>query len=464
MVDLYKHSRSEAIENDELDLWRESYNANRECKSAIEKAISANFDGFYLNDESAESVIAKYGFDRTMWVLAATVNYKSYDGRFSKSNKNWAKEIVPSYIYEDELFRYAVNSHPAVLDGFIDIVRKEYAKLNLLDRSKCIAEDKEYAGKLLIIKPETLKEQFRKPYFQYFYAQSGFGCYPDKLGSKVFGRFLADGEECHFYRSDFLGVADTAQLPQWASQRFENMTAPKMKIRVFQIDSEKDGNRLKFRSLNEVMENGGLDSAIYHQVYGGIVNAANIEDVFALCNLNHPPGYYGHSLSVSDVVEICEGENKGFYYCDTIGFKKVDFDIEKIDRSDMLKVIILECGKEPYIAEIRDELKAKQSVVGGLIEPVYFTDDNVLIYCDEEFLLKEYSPNRKVGDIVIHGTFMVLGDGVNDEGENVEISLTDEQIEKYSEMFKYPLVYMTNEELAEMQGFEETESMGFSQT
>ena len=79
-------------------------------------------------------------------------------------------------------------------------------KLKLLDRDECIADDNEYAGKLLIIKPASLKEEFRQPYFQYFYATSGFGCYPDKLGAKVFGKILADGEECFFCRSDFIAL------------------------------------------------------------------------------------------------------------------------------------------------------------------------------------------------------------------------------------------------------------------
>ena len=46
---------------------------------------------------------------------------------------------------------------------------------------------------------------------------------------------------------------------------------------------------------------------------------------------------------------------------------------------------------------------------------------------------------------------MVVGNGENEYGEGIEVSLTDEQIKKYSEMFRYPLIYMTNEELAENQ-------------
>lgn len=324
-------------------------------------------------------------------------------------------------------------------------------KLKLLDKSKCIADDNEYAGKLLILKPTSLKDEFRRPYFQYFYARSGFGCYTDKLGLKVFGEFLADGEQCYFYRSDFSGVADTKQLPQWAKNRLEQLTAPRMRIRVFQIDDSLDTNDHMFMSYENVMKKGGVDPHIYRQVYGGVVSCSDIEGVFALCNSAHPPGYYGHSLSVSDVVEICDGENPGFYFCDNVGFQKIPFDIERTDHMEMLNVLIIETGKEPYEAEIRDELEAKQSVVGGLIEPVYFdSTEKALIYCDEEFLLKDYEPNRKVGDLIIHGTFMIVGNGENNEGEGIEVSMTDQQIDKYSEMFRQPLIYMTNEELAEM--------------
>ena len=335
-------------------------------------------------------------------------------------------------------------------------------KLKLLGRGECIADDDEYAGKLLIIKPTSLKEEFRQPYYQYFYATSGFGCYADKLGGKVFGKLLADGEECYFYRSDFIGVADTEKLPQWAKKRLEAVTSPQMGIRVFQVNESLDKEKLKFMGYDTAMKHGGVDSEIYRQVYGGVVNCSDVESTFALCNLNCPPGYFGHSMSVSDVVEVCGGAQKGFYFCDSIGFKKIDFDISKTDRSDMLKVLIVEPGKEPYEAEIRDELEAKQSVVGGLIEPVYFTrDDNVLVYCDEEFLLKSCEPNRKVGDIIIHGTFMVVGNGENEYGDGIEVSLTDEQVKEYSAMFRYPLIYLTNDEAAEMQ---EEPDEGITQT
>ena len=86
---LYKHSRADARELDELERWKLSYKANCECKEAIEKAIREHFDGMYLDSECVKDVFSQYGYDRTMWVLAATICCKDYDGRFSNSNKEW---------------------------------------------------------------------------------------------------------------------------------------------------------------------------------------------------------------------------------------------------------------------------------------------------------------------------------------------------------------------------------------
>jgi hypothetical protein len=76
---LYKHSRSDAEEMDDLEEWQKSYRLNRECKEAIEKAIKENFDGYYLNDNAIKPILDEYGYDRTMWVLAATIRCKEYD-------------------------------------------------------------------------------------------------------------------------------------------------------------------------------------------------------------------------------------------------------------------------------------------------------------------------------------------------------------------------------------------------
>ena len=320
-------------------------------------------------------------------------------------------------------------------------------KTPLLSAADCLSDQDHFKDRLLIFKPDQLRPEFRYAEFQYFYAFGGFGCDPKSRGSKIFGYFLADGERAELRRSDFLGVADTQKLPKWAADRLSEIESPKMQIRIFQIDHDKDPNRLAYEPLQHFTD-GKPDASMYRQVYGGTVNCGSLEEVFRLCNENPPPGFYGESMSVGNVVEICEGEQKGFYFCDRTGFPKVEFDINQTDRAKMLTVLICEPNKEPYKAEIRDCLKFKQSIVGGLIEPVYFSNENVLAFCDEEFLFKGCAPNRILGETLIQGTFFIVGDAYNDEGEKVEISLTNEQIAAFTEQFRYPLVDISDNAVA----------------
>lgn len=418
---LYRGSFENAKLSGEMEEYSESRSENIRCKKAIESAVANDFDGFYLGNKGVKRVIADFGYDRTMWVLAASILNKKDDGRFSRENKEWARSVIPSYLSKKEMREYCADSHPAVLNGFIDQVKKRYDRLGLVGEKQCVRSDKsqDYERKLLILKPEILNEQFKDPINQYFYATGGFGCDPEKSGKKVFGQFLADGEKAQFYREDFFGVADYEQLPKWAVERLEQIEAPQMKIRIFQIDHEMDRNKLAFMNYDYTQLHGGVNAENYCQIYGGTVTYDGLESVFALCNSdNVPPGYLGESMSVSNVIEICEGKDKGFYFCDSVEFKPIDFDIDKTDHSDMMKILVVENGKAPYEAEIRHDIHAMQSVVGGCIEPIYFEPkQDAIVWCNDEFLLNNSAPNRLVGNCLVHGTFYVSGNCQNEYGE-----------------------------------------------
>ena len=57
-------------------------------------------------------------------MLAATIQSKDWDERFSRSNKTWAA-AVPMVEAEDRCCYYVVNSHSALVDGFVNMARKE---------------------------------------------------------------------------------------------------------------------------------------------------------------------------------------------------------------------------------------------------------------------------------------------------------------------------------------------------
>ena len=51
-IPVYPHPASYARERGELELYRASRRANEECKTAIEEAVSQNFDGMCLSEQA----------------------------------------------------------------------------------------------------------------------------------------------------------------------------------------------------------------------------------------------------------------------------------------------------------------------------------------------------------------------------------------------------------------------------
>lgn len=125
---VYMGTLENSMQERNIDAYLDSRKLNIDCKNAIEQAITENFDGMSLTPDTATGVIEKYGEERVAFVLANTLKQLSYDGRFSDGNKRWADGIdVPENISRGiDLNRdYIVSSHPAVLNGFIDMARNE---------------------------------------------------------------------------------------------------------------------------------------------------------------------------------------------------------------------------------------------------------------------------------------------------------------------------------------------------
>jgi len=71
----------------------------------------------------------------------------------------------------------------------------------------------------------------------------------------------------------------------------------------------------------------GIDKSDYECVWESVYEREYeddmwiLEDLFTVFNVRHPAGYKGKSLSVSDVVELGNGN---VYYCDRWGWTKVE--------------------------------------------------------------------------------------------------------------------------------------------
>lgn len=93
--EIYRNSGLYAREHGEIEKWRESKAMNIACRDAIDKAVAENYDGAHLKtDKILDAVISDFGRERVELVLAATIQEKIHDGRFSNANKEWAKKCT----------------------------------------------------------------------------------------------------------------------------------------------------------------------------------------------------------------------------------------------------------------------------------------------------------------------------------------------------------------------------------
>ena len=266
-----------------------------------------------------------------------------------------------------------------------------------------------------------------------------------------------------------------------------------MDIKIYQIDSEKDTNRIKSENFkNTIKYAGNIDPDIYKTVFEGNVDCNDLEDAYFTFNINHPVSHQGHSLSISDIVEVkgdspllvgklriytnkdnyndvdytdnnlfnaavkeakekgiyaepisLEGKNipsvdNGFYFCDKFGFTRLEdgFDTSIIAPMQGVRMLVVEPHKQPYEALIKDDLKDLQRAVNGNIERIY-ADNKTFFIINECGKVDGLEGNRMFNNDVIVGTFLIAGDDCDDYAKN----LTDEQIVKYKKLFEKDEVY-----------------------
>lgn len=114
-----------------------------------------------------------------------------------------------------------------MLGGFVNVIRREYAALNLWDKNGCNdATGLDYTGRVTVLRPTILKDEYKTPDFQLFLCESGFGCRPEASGRKMYGIFLKDGEKSQYERSDFIGELKQEHLPDWAKAELQALKAP----------------------------------------------------------------------------------------------------------------------------------------------------------------------------------------------------------------------------------------------
>ena len=229
---LYQYPLEDAVADGEEKLWEESFRENVCCARDIERTLRQHGSGDNIPSDCAAKVLSEYGHKRVGFVLAQTVkkfvqDHKTGSG-LGEDVIEWSNRFTsvaePKYGHY-----YRVSVAPELLSQFVRQAEAAYQALGLLGREQCSAGmySGDTVGKVLVMKPDTLKEQYWTQQSQLWLATGGFGCDPKASGRAIYGVCLADGEQARWNREDFIGVLDEQYLPEWAKEKLEALRAPK---------------------------------------------------------------------------------------------------------------------------------------------------------------------------------------------------------------------------------------------
>ena len=362
-VPVYYESFGYAAENGEVDLYRISRQLNEECRNAIEEAIADNFDGMNLADDATKSVVEQFGVERMGYILAYTLNYNNHDGRYSHSNKEWADTTCKGERGSNIRTDWIVRSHPAVLNGFVDMYRKELA-----------AEQQR--------EPE-------KPFVQQFYVVTDLQTNPMKI--EKFGN-LDDAMSCYQQVPNFhlkaLGVEKTPdplpgsldivqckngidtivedykKVPGWDNPYIQNhvvaLVAEALKVQDVAVAYEINDGYFYIQTSED-----GYDYTLYNKDFtvmdGGIIEVDGYRPVQEM--MEEVLAEHGHSVSECGVISA-EYLQEQSYRAETQRAEamKEKLAAEKPAPEASISFYVAECAEFPVMGEFHDNLTLEQAL------------------------------------------------------------------------------------------------------
>ena len=362
-VPVYYESFGYAAENGEVDLYRISRQLNEDCRNAIEEAIADNFDGMHLADDATKSVVEQFGMERIGYILAYTLNYNNHDGRYSHSNKEWADITCKGERGNNIRTDWIVRSHPAVLNGFVDMYRKELA-----------AEQQQ--------EPE-------KPFVQQFYVVTDLQTNPMQI--EKFGN-LDDAMFCYQQVPNFhlkaLGVEKTPdplpgsldivqckngidtivedykKVPGWDNPYIQNhvvaLVAEALKVQDVAVAYEINNGYFHIQTSED-----GYDYTLYNKDFtvmdGGIIEVDGCRPVQEV--MEEVLAEHGHSISECGVISA-EYLQEQSYRAET---QRAEAMKEKLATETpapeaTISFYVAECAEFPVMGEFHDNLTLEQAL------------------------------------------------------------------------------------------------------
>ena len=100
--------------------------------------------------------------------------------------------------------------------------------------------------------------------------------------------------------------------------------AEKDTFQIYQLKRSEETRELQFESYDRLKESGQtLNPDNYVKVYEEeLTEGLSLEDIYTRFNVDHPKDFYGHSLSISDVVVLHKDGKDTAHYVDRFGYRE----------------------------------------------------------------------------------------------------------------------------------------------
>lgn len=143
----------------------------------------------------------------------------------------------------------------------------------------------------------------------------------------------------NIFKSDELGqwLEDADLTVKWEDGIFEKLAlnrkfyeieleVPLKNVRIWQLKPDFDVE-CRFVSYEEMTKkHGEIDLANYVSVFDGEIDTNDLEEIYTVFNLHPADDFVGHSLSMSDVIELYSENESNFHYVNRFGFKEIEFE------------------------------------------------------------------------------------------------------------------------------------------
>ena len=391
-MDIYKNDFTYANANGEVEQYRASMALNEECGEFIAHSIADNFNNSHLDVKKITAeTIGKYGFERTMLMLAFRIDSLEHDGRIDASNKEWAKSFISGYSNAEKIRatadRTLGTTHPVLLNAAVEDIRSAF-----LDRDRQSQQE---------IEGYRIMQSVKTPYSEFLLGQSKNmpGCYVtwyndsrDGGLSAVWGHYFTSGDSQSNLNSAYRDLFSRALSDVNSHTHFEELT-PK----TGSIIREVNGEDMQFELTDEEC-NGIWD----------MVEQQNVESHFT--DLLSENGFDINSDDVKKVItEMASQYREDFGFGDNKEFQgyisERDDDLKEHFNSDTFGDVYVDNVASDYTGRIM------------IIRPEYFSSRNFTP--EEQLFLAQSGPGcdpKEYGGAV-NGVFLY---------DRVEASITSD--------------------------------------